>query len=84
MVTAMGLCQPPSAGRGAHLLRWLCPQPKPVGNHLMDFSLAILLPHALVAGQAGLLPGLEPVCAGGSHTEELISLEMPIPRKGSV
>lgn len=74
----------PSAGRGAHLLGWLCPQPKPVGNHLMDFPLAIFLPHALVAWQAGLLPGRELVCAGGSNTEELVSLEMPIPRKGSV
>lgn len=57
-----------------HLLGWLCPQPKPVGNHLMDFPLAIFLPHALIAGQAGLLPGWEPVRAGGSDIEELVSL----------
>lgn len=50
----------------------------------MDFPLAIFLPHALIAGQAGLLPGRELVRAGGSDTEELVSLEMPIPRKGSV
>lgn len=47
----------------------------------MDFPLAIFLPHALVAGQAGLLPGRELVAAGGSNAEELVSLEMPTPEE---
>lgn len=47
----------------------------------MDFPLAIFLPHALVARQAGLLPGRELVGAGGSDTEQLFSLEMPGPEE---
>lgn len=79
---APGPLPAPSCREGrAHLLGRLCPQPKPVGNHLMDFPLAIFLPHALIAWQAGLLPGRELVAAGGSDAEELISLEMPGPEE---
>ena len=78
----MPLPAPPCrGGERAHLLGGLCPQPKPLGNHLMDLPLAILLPHALVAWQAGLLPGGELVAAGGPDAEQLVSLEMPSPEE---
>lgn len=47
----------------------------------MDFPLAIFLPHALIARQAGLLPGRQLVGTGGSNTEQLVSLEMSSPEK---
>lgn len=47
----------------------------------MDFPLAIFLPHALIAWQAGLLPGGELVAAGRSDAEQLVSLEMPSPEE---
>lgn len=60
-----------------HLLDRVGPQPKPLGNHLVDLSLAIFLAHTLIAGQAWLVPGRELVAAGGSHAEQLIALETP-------
>lgn len=64
-----------------HLLGRLCPQPEPLSNHLVDLPLAIFLPHALVAGQAGLLPVRDLVRAGGPDTEQLVPLEMPSQRR---
>lgn len=74
-----GLSLPSCRGERAHLLRRFSPQPKPLGNHLMDLPLAIFLPHTLIAGQARLLPGRELVAAGRSDTEELVSLQAPSP-----
>lgn len=47
----------------------------------MDFPLAVFLPHALVARQAGLLPGRQLVAAGGPDAEGLVSLGMPSPER---
>lgn len=45
----------------------------------MDLPLPILLPHALIAGQAGLLPGGQLVTAGRRDAEQLLCLEMANP-----
>ena len=52
-------------------------EPEAICYHHVDVSLPILLPHALVGGQARerVLQGRQPVTGGQAHVEQLAWLE---------